>query len=41
VSGVHFFQPFFGKNAGGGELDVYHEEGWMPWKSAVIGALMK
>jgi hypothetical protein len=33
VSSVHFFQLFFGKPAGGGELDVYHEEGWMPGKT--------
>jgi hypothetical protein len=41
VSGVHFFQHFFGKSAAGGELDVDHEEGWVPWKNAVISALMK
>jgi hypothetical protein len=39
VSGVQFFQLFFSKPAGGGELDVYHEEAWMPGKNAVIGTL--
>ena len=41
VSGVHFFQVFFVKPAGGGELGDYREEGWIPGKSAVIGALKK
>jgi hypothetical protein len=41
VSGVHFFQIFLVKPAGGGELGAYHEEGWMPGNSAVIGALKK
>ena len=41
MSGVHWFQVFFVKLAGGGELGVYHEEGWMPGKSAVIGTFKK
>jgi hypothetical protein len=31
----------FVKPAGGGELGVYHEEGWMPGKNAVTGSLKK
>ena len=41
MSGVHFIQVFFVKPAGCGELGVYQEEGWMPGKDAVIGALKK
>ena len=41
VSGVHFIQLFVVKAAGGGELDVYHEEDWMPGKNASIGRLKK
>ena len=29
------------KPAGGGELGVHHEAGWMPGKNAVIGTLKK
>jgi hypothetical protein len=41
VSGVHFIQLILVKPAGGGELNVYHEEDWMPGKNALIGSLKK
>ena len=34
-------QLFVVKPAGAGELNVYHEEDWMPGKNALIGSLKK